>query len=323
MTRASKIIVGLVFLVGAGLGAAYWYAADEQPVVLSDTLDTSGWKTYRNEAFQFEIKYPPEWEMAAFPDSDIAPVFNFYKPPTSVQPPFTHHHTVVQVSVFPHGLPTEGVFGMSTPTVLALSPGWRGNDFLLDDSSVWASMIAFEDVPDSWNEAGFLWMRADVANLEIKCLRNGREIPEQECDPMFGDEIVREGIVDEETRAIEEAILSTFMFIDEPIGDERIRPDTPKANEKISSPLTVTGEARGTWYFEASFPIILEDDTGAVIGQGIAQAQEDWMTESFVPYEGTITFDRGTATSGVLILKRDNPSGLPEQDAEVRIPVRF
>ena len=37
---------------------------------------------------------------------------------------------------------------------------------------------------------------------------------------------------------------------------DRIRVNNPRPNQTISSPLTVTGEARGSWYFEASFPVL-------------------------------------------------------------------
>jgi hypothetical protein len=79
------------------------------------------------------------------------------------------------------------------------------------------------------------------------------------------------------------------------------------------------------WYFEASFPIRLVDAKGNIILQTHAQAQGEWMTENFVPFTSTLTWSSTstTATSGVLIFMRDNPSGLPENDAEVRIPITF
>ena len=47
---------------------------------------------------------------------------------------------------------------------------------------------------------------------------------------------------------------------------------------EISSPLRITGEARGPWYFEASFPVVLTDGDGLIIAEGHGQAQGEWMT---------------------------------------------
>ena len=100
--------------------------------------------------------------------------------------------------------------------------------------------------------------------------------------------------------------------------------DNPSNGERISSPLVVTGEARGPWYFEASFPIELRNSAGVIIYQGGAQAQGEWMTENFVPFRATLTFPAQPAGSkGTLILRKDNPSGLPERDQSVSIPVTF
>lgn len=105
--------------------------------------------------------------------------------------------------------------------------------------------------------------------------------------------------------------------------DSRIRVTSPAVNTRVTSPLTVRGEARGTWYFEASFPIKLLDANGKVLGQTTGRAQGDWMTENFVPFTATLTFTAPTTATGTLVLERDNPSGLPANAAEIRIPVRF
>ncbi len=101
----------------------------------------------------------------------------------------------------------------------------------------------------------------------------------------------------------------------------------PEYNEyttpNISSPVTVKGKARGNWYFEASFPVIIEDSNGNVLAQAPAQAQGDWMTNEFVPFEVSLTFPKPTTTSGKIILKKDNPSGLPEHNDQIEIPVLF
>ncbi len=94
--------------------------------------------------------------------------------------------------------------------------------------------------------------------------------------------------------------------------------------EPISDSLTVTGEARGYWFFEASFPVILEDVDGNEISTGIATAEGEWMTEEFVPFTVTLTVPPEEAyTLGKLRFVKDNPSGLPENDDEMWIPVTF
>lgn len=107
------------------------------------------------------------------------------------------------------------------------------------------------------------------------------------------------------------------------INDPMIRVTAPRANETVSSPLHITGEARGNWYFEASFPVRLEDANGNVLAQAPAQAQGEWMTTEFVPFSVDLTFPTPATETGTLILQKDNPSGLPEHDDERRIPVRF
>ena len=105
-----------------------------------------------------------------------------------------------------------------------------------------------------------------------------------------------------------------------------IRLTSPLPNSTVESPLTITGEARGYWYFEASFPVVLVDWDGRIIAQGIATAKDEWMTEEFVPFEATLTFvvDKNVYSNrGALILQKDNPSGLPEYDDALEIPVLF
>ena len=101
---------------------------------------------------------------------------------------------------------------------------------------------------------------------------------------------------------------------------------SPQPNETIQSPLIITGKARGSWFFEASFPVFLTDWDGLIIAQGVAQAKGDWMTTDFVPFEAKLTFTadkKAYSNKGTLILKKDNPSGLPKNDDALEIPVLF
>src|SRR5680860_268019 len=105
-----------------------------------------------------------------------------------------------------------------------------------------------------------------------------------------------------------------------------IRLDTPLPNQTISSPLVIKGQARGFWFFEASFPVILVDWDGKIIAQGLAKAKGDWMTTEFVPFEADLVFtvDKNVySNKGSLILRKDNPSGLPQNDDVLEIPIVF
>lgn len=96
----------------------------------------------------------------------------------------------------------------------------------------------------------------------------------------------------------------------------------PQPGTVVTSPLTVSGEAKGTWYFEASFPVRLLDAQGTVLAQTPAHALGNWMTTDFVPFTAVLTFQT-TAHQGTLVLEKDNPSGLPQNASSVSIPVKF
>jgi hypothetical protein len=115
---------------------------------------------------------------------------------------------------------------------------------------------------------------------------------------------------------------------------ELIRIDEPRPNSVITPSFEIEGSARGYWFFEGSFPIVLEDSEGNVLARHFATAQvewpagrspngEGWMTEKFVQFKAELEVDFGDATSGFLILKKDNPSDLPENNDELRVPLMF
>ena len=97
----------------------------------------------------------------------------------------------------------------------------------------------------------------------------------------------------------------------------------PMPNQKVASPLKVSGKARGNWYFEASFPVKILDSNGKELGIVPAQAKGEWMTTEFVQFEATLTFEKPTTKTGTLVLQKDNPSGLPKYDDSISIPIRF
>jgi len=48
------------------------------------------------------------------------------------------------------------------------------------------------------------------------------------------------------------------------------------------------------------------------------------MTEDFVRFSGELIFETpGVSNRGALILRKDNPSGMPENDDALEIPITF
>jgi hypothetical protein len=105
-------------------------------------------------------------------------------------------------------------------------------------------------------------------------------------------------------------------------GEINVKVDGLKAGDTVSTPLIVTGSAR-TWYFEGSFPIKLLDENGKELAAVLAEAQDDWMTTDWVAFKATLNFISPKDQNGTLILMKDNPSGLPENDEKFEIPVKI
>lgn len=112
--------------------------------------------------------------------------------------------------------------------------------------------------------------------------------------------------------------------IEPPVAqDNLIRITLPVSGETVSSPLSVSGEARGNWYFEGSFPIEILDANGNRLGIHYATASGEWMTEEFVPFTGTLEFATSTTETGTLVFHKDNPSDMRQYDDKREIAVRF
>ena len=97
----------------------------------------------------------------------------------------------------------------------------------------------------------------------------------------------------------------------------------PQPDQTITSPITISGQAPGMWYFEGQFPVKLLDATGKTIITSTAIAQGEWMTDDPVPFTAELTFSQPETTTGTLVLQNDNPSGLPENQKEFTVSVRF
>ena len=96
---------------------------------------------------------------------------------------------------------------------------------------------------------------------------------------------------------------------------------TPVANATVGRAFAIAGVAPNGWYFEAVFPIQVRDPDDNLIATGQGHAESDWTIAGPVPFTASIALDGDYSGPADLILLRDNPSGLPENDDEVTVPI--
>ena len=107
-----------------------------------------------------------------------------------------------------------------------------------------------------------------------------------------------------------------------------IRVELPYPGAVVGKEFSVIGRARGTWFFEASFPVKVLDKDGNVLVEHYAETQPDpvtgeinWMTTEFVPFKGDLKVPETYIGLVTLVLMKDNPSGEPEFDASISFPI--
>ncbi len=110
--------------------------------------------------------------------------------------------------------------------------------------------------------------------------------------------------------------------------EDKIIITAPAKDSVIASPVAVSGKCRGWWFFEGDFPVDIYDDNGKLLGQHYASfspsyPEEEWMTENFVNFSGSIKFSKPTADTGYILFKKDNPSDQRELDESFKLPVKF
>jgi len=101
---------------------------------------------------------------------------------------------------------------------------------------------------------------------------------------------------------------------------------SPEANSVVTSPISLSGEAPGNWFFEATAPVRLLDSMWVIIAQGYITAEWDRMTTNQVPFSGTLEFQLQwflPSKNWTLIFQAQNASWEEEFDIEISLPVRF
>lgn len=312
---------------------------DTTPDGKEEEVDTTNWQSYKSNEYNISFKYPQDWRVVE--QNGPFRIISTYSIENEgkFDLPFKIHEDagVSYLSVFPGGYGTEMPAGKSLSYA-----EWEGNlslefdiaenrstVFLLENGDPWAFLIRPEASPEGWSEPGFIFTQIKANNIEVTCYDRdtGEQKDMKNCEPLMGDDVKRRGDISKKDCEIIRSIIASTYFFDEkeqrrPIED-LIQIKEPEANDTISSPLTIKGEARGYWYFEASFPVELVDSNNNTLATGIAQADGEWMTEDFVPFSITLEFDSPDDERGYLIFRRSNASGMPEHDRSFRLPVNF
>jgi hypothetical protein len=228
------VIGGILFLLRPRLAPAPVVPEfqSEEVAATSDESTKEEWTTYRNDVFGFSIEHPTSWEIAQSNENGT-PMVTIYKPgsalgnPDEATPPYTHWTNATHVSVYPSGIPTEGVGGLTRPSTvkftiaakqandhLVYSKGASMESLKVEDGAPWATLVSFENPPVNWRPWGFVWAGLALPNMATVCFRNGEEIKNDQCDPLAGDEIIHIGTPEAADRAIEERMLASFKFLD-------------------------------------------------------------------------------------------------------------
>ena len=118
-------------------------------------------------------------------------------------------------------------------------------------------------------------------------------------------------------RTFTENIGNELEMIDE------IMVTNPRPNQPIKNPTTIQGRARGSWFFEGRLSAELADDNNKQLGSIVLVAEGEWMTDEFVQFKGDLTYIKPESGKGTLFIHKENPSGQPENDKKLIIPVKF
>jgi hypothetical protein len=110
-----------------------------------------------------------------------------------------------------------------------------------------------------------------------------------------------------------------------------IAPDAPLSSVVVvTSPLphatvdvsfVVEGRAPVGWFSESVFPIQVRDENNNVIARATAHGPTAWKKSTALSWSATVTVLGPYTGPATLILLRNNPSGLPENDDAVTIPI--
>ncbi|UII25466.1 Gmad2 immunoglobulin-like domain-containing protein [Fulvivirga maritima] len=298
------------------------------------------WIDYTTTKFHFTLEVPDNWKVEDTKNSRGLSVVTLFSSAYDLvaKPPFDfiEYPKITYITMHPDGGSHPEPLGSKINL-----QGWNKDlpvDFqlnrdsslvyILNDGEPWAYLLKPSNPPKGWSDSGFIFVHLGVSDFSARCFDNtGKPKPISAYDMSAGDKMTYYGEVkDEEKETVQHIMNSLYFFNGRGTRQDisqLIKADWPQPNDTISSPVTVKGKARGYWYFEGSFPVLLKNEEQKVLQEKVATAKSKWMTKKWVPFEITIDYDQPNHKNGFLVLKKANASGKPENDRHLSIPVVF
>jgi len=274
------------------------------------TNDLAEWKIYRNEEYNFQIRYPQQWQV-----KESKKGFNEIS--FGEEKKVAVENKEEKVNVMKTGLKViyyEGYEDLPGGSEITSLQDWY--ESLQGGETMENVKVGLEDYDatliENYKPLGVTKLITNYFIEDEGIYRIQSEVPS--------------AVTEEVSSSFDYDQTFNYMLPTFKLGvteQKKIRVEEPQSEQVITSPLMIKGEARGSWYFEADFPVKLVDANGKSLAEAAAQAQGEWMSENFVPFEVELDFETPQTDTGTLILKKANPSGLPEKANQVKIPVKF
>lgn len=286
---------------------------------------TADWKTYTNEKYGFEFKYPETFEYLSLgPNEEQKQLNNGQQISGTVQPSL---NTLDFSNMDKNKIFSLGIFNK---TDKPLSPTGYSDQYLYLFGA--CDLRSLNEKPKSvknivLNDNNILRVEISENNKYLSCyyLKN-----KESNLLVFSSSTFNNSSEFEQSDEKLNQILSTFKFFPSTSPSPSPSQGTPVKIKSFSlvsptkGPLVIKGTVESGWMSEGSFLVKLLDASRQEIASASAKEtiSGSWQSGKAVEFSVSLTFTT-ESNSGFLVFRNDNPSGLPENAKSFEIPVKF